>query len=64
MLTYLLVNASYWLHAGLLAVTGNSNALDPSWQGALFAMSLIGGAGLLVHTVGTLLSKGYENVSA
>lgn len=62
-LTYLLVNGSYWLHAGLLAAAGNSNALDSSWQGALFGMSLIWGVGLLVHTLGALLSKGYENVS-
>lgn len=62
-LTYLLVNGGYWLHAGLLVATGNGDRIDTAWQGALFGMSLIWGFGLLLHTLGTLLSKGYEDVS-
>ena len=62
-LTYLLVNGSFWLHAGLLIVTGNGNSIDATWQGALFGMPLVWGAGLLLHTLGTLLSKGYEDVT-
>lgn len=63
-LTYLIVNGSYWLHAGLLFASGNGNLVDAAWQSALFGMSLIWGAGLLLHTLGTLLSKGYEDVNA
>ncbi len=62
-LTYLLVNGSYWLHAVLLLTTGNGDSIDATWQGALFGMPLVWGAGLLLHTLGTLLSKGYEDVT-
>jgi len=31
-LTYLLVNASYWLPAALLAATGNADRLDAAWH--------------------------------
>jgi hypothetical protein len=62
-LTYLLVNGSYWLHAALLVATGNGDRVDTAWQGALFGMSLIWGVGLLLHTLGTLVSKGYEDVN-
>lgn len=62
-LTYLIVNGSYWLHAALLFASGNGNLVDAAWQGALFGMSLIWGAGLLLHPLGTLLSKGYEDVN-
>lgn len=63
-LTYLLVNGSYWLHAGLLVATGNGDRINTvAWQGALFGMALGWGAVLLLHTLGTLLSKGYEDVN-
>lgn len=58
--TYLLINLSFWLHATYLYLVDFS--FSSAWKGALFAMPLFWGIGLLFHTFGTLISKGYENV--
>lgn len=59
---YLLVNGGYWLHAGVLVLGGHSELIDDAWYGVLFGMSLFWGIGLLIHTVGALMTKGHENV--
>ncbi|MBZ2197309.1 hypothetical protein [Occultella gossypii] len=60
--TYLLINGSFWLYAGLLELTGNGAALNHGWAGPLYAMSICWGIGLLVHTLGALFARGYESV--
>ncbi|WP_197277894.1 hypothetical protein [Arthrobacter alpinus] len=57
------MNGSYGLHAAILAAVGNADRFDAAWQGALFGMPLIWGAGLLAHTLGAFLSKDYENLN-
>jgi heme/copper-type cytochrome/quinol oxidase subunit 4 len=62
-LAYLLVNGSYWIHAALLVVSQKQGLLDGQWASALFGMSIFWGFGLLAHTLGTFLSRGYEDVN-
>lgn len=59
---FILVNGSYWFHAGLLVLAGNQDLIDGSWSAVLFGMSLFWGVGLLIHTFGALVTKGHENV--
>ena len=61
-LAYLIVNGSYWMYAGVLTLTGQHEVLQQGWAGPLFAMSSRWGIGLAVHTIGAMLSRGYENV--
>ncbi len=66
--TYLIVNISYWLHAFIYLLTNDgisdkSLALDNGWFGVLICMPLFWGLGLLIHTFGAWMSKGFENVS-
>lgn len=59
--SFLIVNGSYWLHAAALVVTDNAGVLDPGWYGALFGMGSFWGLGLLLHTMGVALSGGFED---
>lgn len=61
--TYFIVTGSYWLHAFILSIDGNFDIATNGWSGVLYGMSLIWGIGLLLHTVGALLSRGYETAS-
>jgi hypothetical protein len=59
---YIVINGSFWIHAALLVATGNRELIDSNWAGLLFGMSVLWGIGVLLHTIGAVLDKGYENV--
>lgn len=59
---YLIINGSFWVHAWILILSGRSDMLQQGWSGPLMSMSVLWGAGLLVHTIGAMLSRGYEHV--
>ncbi|WP_104045442.1 hypothetical protein [Arthrobacter sp. ZGTC412] len=59
---YLIINGSFWLHAWILMLSGREEILQQGWSGPLVSMSVLWGAGLLVHTIGAMLSRGYEHV--
>lgn len=59
---YLIINGSFWLHAWILTLTGRNQVLEDGWTGPLISMSVLWGLGLLVHTIGAMLSRGYEHV--
>ena len=59
---FLISTGSFWVHAWVLMLTGRDEALQNGWSGPLVSMSVLWGAGLLVHTIGAMLSKGYEHV--
>lgn len=61
-MTYLLVNGSFWIHAAVLVLSGRSEVLAAGWSGPLISMSVLWGVGLLLHTFGAVLSKGYDDV--
>jgi hypothetical protein len=59
---YLIINGSFWVHAWILMLSGRDELLQQGWSGPLLSMSVLWGAGLLVHTIGAMLSRGYEHV--
>jgi hypothetical protein len=59
---YLIINGSFWLHAWILMLSGRNELLQQGWSGPLVSMSVLWGAGLLAHTIGAMLSRGYEHV--
>ena len=59
---YLIINGGFWVHAWILMLVGRDEMLQQGWSGPLVSMSVLWGAGLLVHTIGAMLSKGYEHV--
>lgn len=59
---FLLVNASFWLHAMLAHSSTTADDITESWRGALLTMPLIWAVGLFLHTLGTVFSNGYEHV--
>jgi hypothetical protein len=59
---YLIINGSFWVHAWILKLIGRDETLQQGWSGPLVSMSVLWGAGLLVHTIGAMLSRGYEHV--
>ncbi|WP_258804823.1 hypothetical protein [Pseudarthrobacter sp. NS4] len=59
---YLIINGSFWVHAWILMLSGRDEILQQGWSGPLVSMSVLWGAGLLVHTIGAMLSRGYEHV--
>ncbi|MUK00904.1 hypothetical protein GM708_02535 [Vibrio cholerae] len=61
---YLIINGSFWVHAWILILAGRDESLQQGWSGPLVSMSVLWGAGLLAHTMGAMLSKGYEHVEA
>lgn len=62
-LTYLIVNGSFWIHAAILVWSGRGEVLASGWAGPLISMSVLWGLGLVVHTFGALTSKGYDDVA-
>jgi len=69
LVAFLIVNLSYHIHAATLAVLSfDSNSepsvsLSPGWFGVLFGMFCIWGLGLLIHTVASIASRGFEEIS-
>jgi hypothetical protein len=63
-LAYLIVNGSFWVHAWILMLSGRAEVLQEGWSGPLIWMSALWGSALLVHTIGAMLSKGYELVES
>lgn len=61
-IAFLMVNASFWLHALLTPSAGSSDEITGAWRGVLFAMPILWSIGLFIHTLGTLLANGYEHV--
>jgi hypothetical protein len=61
-LAYLIINGSFWAHAWILMIGGRDETLQEGWTGPLVSMSVLWGAGLLAHTIGAMLSRGYEHV--
>ena len=59
---YLIINGSFWMHAWILMLSGRNEVLQQGWFGPLVSMSVLWGAGLLIHTIGAMLSRGYEHV--
>lgn len=59
---YLIINGSFWVHAWILMLGGRDDVLPQGWSGPLVSMTVLWGAGLLVHTIGAMLSRGYEHV--
>jgi hypothetical protein len=59
---YLVINGSFWVHAWILMLSGRGEMLQQGWSGPLVSMSVLWGAGLLAHTIGAMLSRGYEHV--
>lgn len=65
--TFVIVNVSYHLHAFILiiansdSIRGNKDFLmDPGWFGPLFGMLTFWGIGLLMHIIGSIISRGFE----
>ncbi|MCS6711585.1 hypothetical protein JSY14_05925 [Brachybacterium sp. EF45031] len=58
-LLYLTVNLGFGVHALGRALTDRPLDLA-AWGGVLLSMPTIWGCGLLLHTIGALLSRGYE----
>jgi hypothetical protein len=61
-IAFVMVNASFMLHAVLMYSSGRGDEIMGSWQGVAFAMPLFWAVGLFLHTLGAMLSKGYEHV--
>lgn len=59
---YIVINGSFWIHATLLAFRGNQERINSSWFGLLFGMSVLWGIGVLIHTLGAVRGKGYDDV--
>lgn len=59
---YLIITGSFWVHAWILMLSGRDEVLQQGWSGPLVSMSVLWGTGLLVHTIGAMLGKGYEHV--
>jgi hypothetical protein len=59
---YLIINGSFWVHAWILLLSGRDEVLQQGWYGPLVSMSVLWCAGLLVHTIGAMLSRGFEHV--
>jgi hypothetical protein len=59
---YLVINGSFWVHAWILMLSGRDEMLQQGWYGPLVSMSVLWCAGLLAHTTGAMLSRGYEHV--
>lgn len=62
-LTYLIVNGSFWTHAAILVLSDRRDALASGWSGPLISMSVLWGIGLVAHTFGALISQGYDDVA-
>lgn len=60
---YLVVNGSFWLHAWVLALAGRDDVVAERWAGALVPMSVLWGLGLLAHTIGAVVSSGYDDAA-
>ncbi|MBP6880293.1 hypothetical protein KBC31_01540 [Candidatus Saccharibacteria bacterium] len=68
---YLIVNLGYFIHAYVLLISdsdaikfgGGRIALNPGWFGVLFGMATFWGIGLLIHTIASVASRGYEDLS-
>jgi hypothetical protein len=58
---YVLVNGSYWLHAGYLWATGQGSAVDAPWYGMLFGMGATWGLGLGIHCWASIRGHGFED---
>lgn len=70
-ISYAAINVGFLLHAYLLialrapAIAGDGSlAIDPMWFGATFAMAGFWGMGLLIHGIGAVLSRGFEQARA
>lgn len=64
LVTYLLVNMSYFAHAMFTAeFKEDSFSLQAGWYGVIIIMPLFWGLGLLMHTFGAWMTKGFEDVS-
>ena len=61
-IAFLMVNASFMLHAVLMYSSGRGDEIMGSWRGVVFERPLFWAIGLFLHTLGTILSKGYEHV--
>jgi hypothetical protein len=61
-LAYVMVNASFLLHALVMYAAGRAGEVADTWRGVLFAMPLIWAIGLFLHTLGIASSKGYDHV--
>ncbi|GAB3537064.1 hypothetical protein GCM10027403_19990 [Arthrobacter tecti] len=62
-LTYLLVVGSFWAEAAVVMYFDAEHTLAYGWAVPLLVMTLAWGAGLLVHTFGALLNRGYDDVA-
>lgn len=66
--TFLIVNLSFWIHALARYITTTSAEVDgqlivsQDWAVYILHMPAIWGIGLLIHTVGTWKTKGFEDV--
>jgi hypothetical protein len=58
---YLIINGGFWVHAWILMLSGRDEMPQQGWSGPLPSMSVLWGAGLLAHTIGAMLSRGYEH---
>lgn len=66
-ISYAAINTGYLLHAYVLialrspAIAGDGPlAIDPLWLGATYGMAGFWGIGLLIHGLGAILSRGFE----
>lgn len=70
-ISYAAINVGYLLHAYLLialrspTIAGDGGlAIDTTWFGATFGMAGFWGLGLLIHGLGAVLSRGFEQARA
>jgi hypothetical protein len=66
-MTYTAVNAGFLLHFFILAATGSPAVhgpgefvMDPRWFGVVIGMPTFWGLGLLIHSLGAILGRGFE----
>lgn len=60
---YVIVNSSYWIHAGYLWTSGQGGRIDSAWYGSLLGMSICWGAGLAFHAWHTTHRDGFDGAA-
>ena len=65
---YLIVNLGYFIHAYILIALGNEaikggyTLINETWFGAVFGMATFWGIGLLIHSIASIASRGFEDI--
>ena len=58
---FVIVNGSYWAHAGYLWTSGQGEAVNADWYGLLFGMGAVWGLGLTIHAIAARAGRGFDD---